>query len=154
MKRVLIFPTFALVLLLTACSYISSFVILNETEQPIEVRYKVKPSPLDPLQTVGLPAKTAKANIRNRDKEWQTLTPEQYKFDREARTLTIQVMPDEALQVERITNYRGHDNAYPDSFAIEEISIKGASGEVKLQGDQARRSFIEESGSTYTLTYR
>jgi hypothetical protein len=155
MKRVLIFLTFALVLSLTACSYTSSFVVINGTEQPIEVRYKVKGSLSDPFQMVGEPAKTTEVNLRNSDKEWQPLSPEQYSLDREARTITVQVMPHEALRVGRITNYRGHGDSSPaTTFIIEEINLKGVSGDVRLQGNQARRGFIEESANLYTLTYR
>ena len=155
MRRVLIFLTFVFVLLLAACSYTTSFVVLNRTEQPVEVRYRIKASPSDPLLMVGEPLKTAQAKLRNSDKEWQKLAPGQYVFDREARTITIQLMPHEALLVRRVTNYRGHDDSSEaEHYPIEEISLKGASGAVQLQGDQARRSFIAESDHLYTLTYR
>ena len=155
MKRVLIPLIFAFVLLLAACSYTSSFVVLNETGEPVEVSYKVVGSLSDPVQMAGVPEKTAGANLRNRDKEWQALGPGQYGVDRGARTITVRVMPHEALRVVRLTNYRGHgDTSAAAPFIIEEITLRGAGGEVRLQGDQARRGFVEESESLYTLTYR
>ena len=155
MERVLIPLTFVSVLLLTACSYTSSFVIVNATDQPLEVRYKATGSLSDPIQMVGVPAQTTEASLRVSDREWQTLSSEQYSVNREARLITVRVMPHEALRVARITNYRGHSDASTTStFIIEEISLTGASGEVRLQGAEARRGFVAESESLYTLTYR
>ena len=155
MRRVLVFLTFALALSLAACSYTTNFVVVNATARPLELRYKVKASERDPLQAAGEPLKTAEENLRGGDRQWQRLSPEEYAVDREARTITVRVMPHEAVVVRRLTNYGGHDDTSDaETFAIEEIRLNGASGEVTLQGDQARRSFLAESDNLYTLTYR
>jgi hypothetical protein len=155
MKRYLIILTFASVLLLSACSYTSNFVVLNESEQPIKVQYKIKNSPSEPLQLIGEPAKTAGANLRNGDKQWRILKSDEYQLDREARTITIDVMPHEALRVMYITNYGGHDDASEaNKFKIDEIIVTGAHGEAKYQGEQIRRQFTEASETLYVLTYK
>ena len=155
MKRVLIFLTFVFALLLTACSYTSNFVIINATDQPLELRYKVKASERDPIQMVGEPRKTAREKLRGSDREWRLLAPGEYEVNREARTVTIRLMPHEAVLVRQLTNYGGHDDTSDaEAFAIDEIRLNGASGEVTHQGDQARRSFVRESDNLYTLTYR
>lgn len=155
MRRVLIFLTFALALLLAACSYTTNFVILNDTDQPVELRYKVKASERDPVQVAGDPQKTAGEKLRDSDREWRLLVPGEYSVDRAARTVSIRVMPHEAVLVRRLTNYGGHDDTSDaEAFAVEEIRLSGASGEVILQGEQARRSFLRESDNLYTLTYK
>ena len=155
MKRVLTLLTFALALLLTACSYTTNFVVVNTTDRPLELRYKIKASGRDPLQLAGELLKTTAEKLRGGDSEWQRLSPEEYTVDREARVVTLRVMPQEALAVRRLTNYGGHDDtADAESFAIEEIRLKGTSGEVTLQGDEARRAFLRESDNLYTLTYK
>lgn len=155
MKRILVPLTFILALLLTACSYTTNFVILNTTAQPVELRYKLKDSPRDVLEVAGAPRKTAGDKLRNSDKEWRLLAPGEYSVDREARTVAIRLMPHEAVLVRQLTNYGGHDDTSDaEAFAVEEIRLNGASGEVILQGDQARRSFQRESDNLYTLTYR
>ncbi len=155
MKRILVPLTFILALLLTACSYTTNFVILNATAQPVELRYKLKASPRDVLQVAGEPRKTAGEKLQNSDKEWRLLAPGEYSVDSEARTVTIRLMPHEAVLVRQLTNYGGHDDTSDaEAFAVEEIRLNGASGEVILQGDQARRSFQRESDNLYTLTYR
>ena len=155
MKRVLTFLTFALALVLTACSYTTNFVVVNATARPLELRYKVKASARDPLQLAGELLKTAEENLRNSDKGWQRLAPEEYTVDREARMITLRVMPHEAVAVRRLTNYGGHDDtADAETFAIEEIRLSGAGGELLLQGDEARRGFLAESDTLYALTYK
>ena len=155
MRRVLIFLTFALALLLAACSYTTNFVVVNATDRPLELRYKIKASARDPLQLAGELLKTAEENLRADDRQWQRLSPEEYAVDREARTVTLRVMPHEAVVVRRLTNYGGHDDTSDaEAFAVEEINLGGAGGEVKLQGDEARRGFVRESDNLYTLTYK
>ncbi|HWT02122.1 MAG TPA: hypothetical protein VN256_17865 [Pyrinomonadaceae bacterium] len=155
MKRVPAFLTFAFVVLLTACSYTSNFVFINATDQPVELRYKVKASPRDPLEMVGTPRKTAAEKLRDGDREWRLLAPGEYALDGAARTVTIRVMPHEAVLVRQMTNYGGHDDTSDaEAFAVEEIYLNGARGEVRLQGEQARRSFLKESDNLYTLTYK
>jgi hypothetical protein len=153
MKRVLTPLTFALALLLTACSYTTSFVVINATDRPAELRYKVRDSPRDPLSIVGEPLKTAEGNLRSGDSKWQRLSPGEYTVDREARTLTLQLMPHEAVAVRRLTNYRGHDDISED-FAIVELRVQGAADELKLQGEETRWHFLPESDNLYTLTYK
>src|SRR3712207_5071210 len=105
MRRTLICLTFALALLLAACSSTTDFVVVNASARPLELRYKVKASARDPLQLAGELLKTGEENLRNGDKGWQRLSPEEYAVDREARAVTVRVMPREAVAVRRLTNY-------------------------------------------------
>ena len=65
-------------------------------------------------------------------------------------------MPGEALRVEqRKMGEEPHDDAYQAAnFSIEEIIITGSNGEMKFEGEQARKSFVSASKTLYTLTYR
>lgn len=154
MKRVLTFLTFALALLLTACSYVTNFVIINATDQAVELRYRIKDSPRDPVEMAGAPRKTAAEKVGDGDSDWRLLAPGEYTLDAGARVITVRLMPHEAVMVARLTNYRGHDSSHAGAYAIEEIHLSGASGEVKLQGDEARRGFVRQSDNLYTLTYK
>ena len=155
LKRVLTGLTFALALLLAACSYTTNFVVVNATGQPVELRYTVKASPRDPLEMVGQPRKTAADKLRDGDREWRLLAPGEYELDGGARAITLRLMPGEAVLVRQLTNYGGHDDTSDaEAFAVEEIRLGGAAGEVTHRGDQARRSFLRESDNLYTLTYK
>jgi hypothetical protein len=78
-----------------------------------------------------------------------------YQLDRVERIVAVEVLPHEALRVLYITNYGGHDAVSDaDRFQIDEIIVSGASGELRLQGDEIRRKFTEESESLYVLSYK
>ena len=65
-------------------------------------------------------------------------------------------MPQEALRVEQMTDTKCEDEdpGRAERFLIEEISVTGSEGAIRLQGDQARRSFVSGPRSTCVLTYR
>ena len=145
----------ACVLLLSACSYTSNFVVLNESGKPIKVQYKIRSHSSEPFQLTGEPAKTQEAKLRNRDRQWQLLKSGDYQLDHVERIVAVEVLPHEALRVLYITNYGGHDAVSDaDRFQIDEIIVSGASGELRLQGDEIRRKFTEESESLYVLSYK
>jgi hypothetical protein len=153
-RVVFVLLTFAPVLLLAACSYTTAFAIVNGSGQPLDVEYKIAASPAEPLAQAGEPALAPEANLGGRDKGWRTLRPDEYVFDREARTVKVRLMPHEALLVRRLTNYRDHAGAGTGPFLIEGITLRGANGVVELRGDEARRSFVEVTETFYTLTYK
>ena len=83
---------------------------------------------------------------------WRELSDSQYKFDPDSRTAVVSLQPGEALQVERFKDMQA--TSVVARFSIEEITITGANGMIKLQGEQVPKSFIAESKQLYTLTYR
>jgi hypothetical protein len=82
------------------------------------------------------------------------LTPSQYELDRENRTATVRVMPGEALRINRIHGYDGHEGSRVEEYPIEEISAAGVNGGFKYTGRMTLTSFSEVSGVLYTLTYK
>jgi hypothetical protein len=134
----------------------TAFVVVNESEHPIEVSYKYKHFPGDkPFELYERPAKIAADRLSSRGgNEWQELTPSDYQLDRENRTVLVRVMPREALRIYRFHDYRGHEDAQDEGYPLEEISVLGASGGLKYTGQQARTAFSEVSRALYTLTYK
>jgi hypothetical protein len=143
--------------LLTACSYFADFVVVNDSDHPIEVRYKVTKSPAGPLAISGIPAIIKASQLDTHGgQQWKELTPAQYHLiqDSSTETVIVGLMPNEALRVTKLHDYGGHEDPRPNIFAIEEIGITGASGEMKLVGEKARTSFDEVSSALYILTYK
>jgi len=87
---------------------------------------------------------------------WRQLSASEYTFDPDNRKVVVSLKPGEALLIEQCNLVDGPvDDAHQAAkFSIEEIDIMGNDGEIKLQGDQARRSFLSGSKREYTLTYR
>ena len=143
------------VLLLAACSYKTEFVVINESDQSINIRYKVKdfPGPFAPPVT---PATIVASQLNmHGDQQWEVLTPAQYQIDQENRTITVRLMPHEALRVASMHKYGGHNNLRDaEHFPIEEIVIMGSADELVLKGQQALETFSNLSKALYTLTYK
>src|SRR5262245_44202989 len=154
-RFLIVFVVVGLAVVLSGCSVKSDFVIVNESANPIEVRYKVKdhPGPFYPLIPPSSMRATDLSSKGNND--WSTLPPSGVQLDETQRTVTVTVKPHEALLITSITNYFSHDNELDaQRFAIEEINVSGSHGELTLVGDQARRSFSKMSVALYTFTYK
>jgi hypothetical protein len=103
-----------------------------------------------------MPAVKATSEILDGDKPWRGLSPTQYRIDSENRIVTVRLMPGEALLVERVhrAGMKVDEDDEAESFAIEDITIVQAQGEIRLEGKQARKSFVPESKKVFTLTYK
>jgi hypothetical protein len=139
----------------TACSYSVEFVVINESDSPIEVRCKIVnlPGNPDPIGVVGPLSLANASQLRSGDREWRRLSDSEYRADIESRSVTARVLPGEALLVKRFHD-SSMQNGEPTEFPIEEIVITGRNGEIKLQGKQTSKAFKSETERLYTLTYR
>lgn len=145
----------ALVVSLAACSYSTEFVIVNDSTQILRVDYQVKEVPGDfaaPVTPAILPGPKLSSHG---NQEWTKLESEQYEIDPTQRTVSVRIMPGQALLVCRMHNYGGNSDAWDaKEFPLEQIRMEGASGVVFLSGEQARTSFSQSSRALYRLDYK
>lgn len=143
----------ASLLLLTACSYLTNFAVVNASDRAIEVKYKIKNLTGSVSPHWGLPIVPAVKKISELHQEvsWQDLSASEFTIDPENRTVVVSLKPGEALRIEQRNLADESDPAR--NFSIEEINIKGTSGEITLQGERLYTSFVAESKKVYTLTY-
>lgn len=139
---------------LIACSYSAHFVIVNDSENPIEVRYKVKVRRTAMLPDI--PATVAASQLDpHGGQPWQLLALDQYQFDRESGTASINLAPHVALRVVSASLPTGSEEPLSgEAFYLEEISLTGSQGQLTLKGVQARTGFVKESKVLYTLRYK
>jgi len=156
MRCIIFILLLAFVSLFTACSFFTDFVVVNESDHHIDVRYEIKNLPGEPLDLTEAPATIVTSQLRDRNKLWQKLSDAQYQLDRKSRTITVRVMPNNALRITSIHRIGGQidDNLEEGSFPIEEIIVIGPYGEIRVSGRQARKIFVAESNRLYTLTYK
>jgi len=140
---------------LTACSYGTDFVVVNQSDRALEVQYRVKDFPgAFVLPEVPATVPSSQLNAKG-NQQWNKLGPERYTVDAEHRTVSIRVMPGEALLVVKMHDYAGHKDAWgAKEFPLSQLTVKGTSGEVSLTDEQTRTSFSEVSRALYTLTYK
>jgi len=147
MRKAALIILLAFVSLFTACSFRVQFIVVNDSDQPIEVRYQVDEYPDHPIQQVGYPA------IRSPDYEWRRLDDGEFKVDFETGTITVCVRPKEALLV-RSKDASWVEDGVPPDLSIKEIDITGAYGEITLRGRQVSSAFVREGKYSYALTYK
>jgi hypothetical protein len=148
-------PLTCVALLFSSCSYATDFVVVNESNQAIEVLYKLK-TEFGRLSSLDAPVTTEASDLDSKGgKNWIKLASTQYHFDDLTRTVTVRLEAGRALRVTTMSNYSGHDNPHKAaSYPIDYISLSGPSGSITFAGDQARVSFRYVSGNLYTLTYK
>ena len=131
------------------------------TDRPIEVQYVIKkPAPpftsFSPSHTLPITPAIKDVAELHRQTAWRDLSASQYTFDPENRRVEVSLKPKEALRIAQsnIVDGKVDDASLSAKFYIEEINITGSYGEIKLQGEQARKMFVAESKKLYTITYK
>lgn len=151
MRRWILTALVGSVALFAACSYLTDFVIVNESDGPIIVRYEVKDYP-GAFYPPEVPKVMPASELGERGKQWDAI---QYELDEASRSVTTQLMPGQALRLTTIHHYSGHDDPIDaENFQIRRITVSGTRGELDLKGEQARTTFTRVSLTLYKLTYR
>jgi hypothetical protein len=147
--------------LLTACSFSTNFVVVNATDRSIEVQYVIKKPPppfnqFPPSHALPITPATKEISQLQQQTEWRDLSASEYTFDPISRRVVVSLMPNQALRIEKqdLVDGKTDDASLAAKFSIEEIKITGSYGEIKLQGEQARRMFVAESKQLYSITYK
>lgn len=145
----------ALVVSFSACSYATEFVIVNDSAQVLWLDYWIKEVPGDfapPVTPSILPV----AQLGSHEyQDWTRLESGQYQIDPTQRTVSVKVMPGQALLVCRMHSYRGHtDDWDAKEFPLVQIRMDGASGAILLSGEEARTKFSQASRALYHLDYK
>jgi hypothetical protein len=149
-------------LLLTAlvsggCSIANPFVVINQSSAPVQVRYEASRyqdphSGRNEPRRLDAPAIKTARDARSWNGNWQGLDPAAVGIDPVEQRYEVTLQPGYALRVASITNYFGHDKENLQ-FGIGRVEIVGNSGKLVLEGDQARKQFVDNDG-VYELVYR
>ena len=155
LRRLMLIALLGAVPVFSSCSYLTDFAVVNQTENPIVVVYKVKayPGPFSPpVAPSTIPF--SQLNVKG-GQSWNRISAEHLTVDEANRTVTVRVNSYEALLITTMHHYAGHDDkGDAEEFPITEISVSGIHGNMKLLGEQARTSFSKVSRALYTLTYK
>jgi hypothetical protein len=144
--------------LYTGCSAYTDFVVLNQSDSSVEIRYKVKKSTAGPLATSGKPSASEASNLRTYGgTEWQMLNPAQYQLidDPEVDVVVVTLSPKQALRLTTMRSEGGVENCEGGpGFPVTDISISGANGKLELEGYRARNGFSKLSRALCVITYK
>ena len=156
MRQAFLALLFLCTLAFAACSYSTAFVVVNDSDNPIQVQYTIKRRP-GPLSSTETPVTIAASHVRNQYRsEWRSLSAGEYQTSQTEQeiTVTVQVASHEALWVTSMFHYFGDDDPNDvASWPVTKISLTGVNGEMTFSGDKARKAFQYATRVLYTLTY-
>lgn len=133
----------AMVLVLSSCSSIDDFVVINRSDVPVEVVYTFMRRGSSELH-VEPPRIMDATSLTNTDRLWGDVPREQYVLDTKTGTVAVKLAPGMALLLKSATNYQ-EDSEYADAdFGISTLKLTGAKGSINLEGRQARMLFRYE----------
>jgi len=141
---------------LTACSFFYDVIIVNDSDEPIELHYKIgeKGGFTEPM-TMSLEDWKSQKSLKRfwtEEKAWQSLPETEYHTDLETRERTIKVSPGQIVRIEL-----GNDNSIGENYGsltgITELKIVSPSGEISYKGKLLLKQF-EKDGYTFIKTYK
>lgn len=144
-------------LTLASCSYSTDFVVFNDTNSPIQVVYRIKPSPTGPPSLEAIePMVVAAADLEEKGvSKWTKLEPRRFRIDQVNRTVTVAVSAHEGLRITSMPHYIGDEDPNDvKNFPIQEVSVVGTNGEMRFTGDATRKAFEKKSITLYVLSYK
>ena len=151
MRRFIVIVLIGFFSLFAACSYLTDFVIVNESDSPVTIRYEMKDYPGRVYPPVA-PGVIPVSQLTEGGKQW---SPIEFELDEPSRSVTTRLMPGQALRIATLNHYSGHDDPHDaQKFQIRKIMVSGTRGELNLTDEQARTTFTKVSMTLYTLTYR
>ena len=150
-----------LLLSATACSTSTTFVVINSSDQVLQVSYRVKAPPpglQDSIRMLPIaPAVLPESEIDGQT-PWRDLSESEVQFSPASRTVVVLLQPGDALRVDRRNTVDGpqDDASQYRNFGIEEITLTGSTGIAQFIGEQARKAFTLPSkrGRAARLIYK
>jgi hypothetical protein len=139
-------------LFFASCSIGYDFVIVNESEAPIELTLEIREAYWNYFfQNVLAKQQMSKSYD---PEQWKGLAPAEFSADEGKRLVVLTIKPREAVRVESVTNYDKDSLTGAQHFKLKGLRITGQAGEVNHTGDQARAQFRASQSGHYEIVYR
>jgi hypothetical protein len=136
---------FCLTLVLTACSTVENFIIVNNSDDVLRIEYQSRNIPFNEFKKISAD------KITSPEKNWQELSADEYEIDAQTKTVKTKIAPKEALLIDKEVNYQGHDE---ESFNITNIKLLGKNGVISFEGKQAQTAFEKQENRDYVIFYK
>ncbi len=126
-------------IILSACSIKNSFVIINSSDDFIEIYYEQK----DLSYWIDIPASQSSEEFYNDERKWREISQERYKIEYEKGIVEIKLAPNEVLRVKNVEISTKKD-VLDKELNIRRLKIAGKNGSLLLEGDQVLEQFISK----------
>jgi hypothetical protein len=146
-------------LLLSSCSWLTTFVVINASGTAASVTYaisfdRIEKSDCLPLLFFGEPRMAPSDEMWKLTDQRELLPEVDYKCDNSAGSISLILPPGHAVAISREVNFTGGGNTQYSTLQGTTLAIRGQRGEVQYSGQQLVRAFDRDSKKLYLLTYR
>lgn len=156
MKQLKIIVLLTSLVFLSSCSFGYEILIINDSDELIEVRYRINAKGYFYEPKIGsVEDWKIQKSIRRfwtEKKSWQQLPATEYETNWETRERVIRIAPRQLIQIES-GNYNPETEDYSDLTNIVELKINTSNGEIVCKGNLLLNHF-EKDGSTFIKTYK
>ena len=155
MKQLKIIAFLTAAIFLTACSFGYSIVIVNDSDEPLEVYYKINEGGFGEPSVKSLEDWNAQKSIKRfwtEEKSWRNLPETEYGTNFEKRERIVKIAPRQVIQIET-GHYNPITEEYGDLTDIIELKINSSNGEIAYKGRLLLNQF-EKDGYTFIKTYK
>lgn len=153
MKKLLLLNLIiTMVLISSACSYSVNFVVLNHSNEQIEVEYTLKNPGLDGEST---PFKMSQDEW-NRwfgESKWRQISQDEYRFNTETKKITVKAAPNEVVRILSMSDGIYFVENY-EHFQVTNIKISGKNGTIIYEGNQLYKQFEEKNYTNRFIIYK
>jgi len=139
--------------LISGCSWITDFVISNTTSADLFISYKVSGKSCPEDNFTPVPAQKTNTEFKNQEGEWKKLTTNDYSCDANTMVVKTTLPPNMALRVARIATYIGPESYGNENFMVLRLELRGAEGEMHLNGQKVLKAFKPENKALYVFSY-
>lgn len=120
-------------LILSGCSFYADFVVINKSEDFVQVIYEATES-LTPKY----------ANLKEFDNsngtQWREMSQDRYKIDNEKRIIEVNLAPNEVLLVRSVDASWVKTNPY-EALRMKTLKVIGKEDSIELEGNQVFERF-------------
>jgi hypothetical protein len=161
MKKLLILV--AAVSLLSSCSYLSCFFIVNKSDQPIEVIYRFKQYEQRDthIKTCIFEHSDESPKICKTKTFWKgpsddcrALRQDEYIYDKGKCEIRLILPPYQTVKVWFTSNFGGSKEDYFEEFALGFLALRTPEGLIQYEGKELLKAFKRESDRNYFLYYK
>lgn len=151
MKKTFLFTSIICsALILSGCQFFSEFVVVNNSEDFIEITYEA----INPGYSSLTPNFVTLEEFNKNETKWRIIPKDKHKIDKEKGIVEVKLAPSEVLRIASVNAVRIQEKPY-DELNLKNLKIVGKNGSIFLDGIKVFEGFkpVKKSWTVFTPSY-
>ncbi|MBA3028676.1 MAG: hypothetical protein KKF30_06065 [Proteobacteria bacterium] len=151
MKKNVIILSFIIAFFVSGCSWMTSFVVLNNSDLEIRIRYSLRSRG---TKYWYVPPKVVESTkLGSRGPNWNVIPDANRSYDEGNGIVEITIPPKHAVLVAQNPIYLGYNKERSSEIALVRLDIISPLGQITYAGDELAKAFMKRSDQLYILRY-